>query len=335
MPIVRRVGDRYVVIRELGRGGQSVVYLAYDWKLDRDVALKELQPGADPGFAARLFRELSGAAGLMHANIVSVYECFEAGDTPYVVSEYIRSGSLRGWVGHLTLPQIAGVLEDILAALAHAHTNGIVHRDLKPENVLVTTEGRVKIADFNIANAVFKAQTVGPQPPDMTVGTPTYMAPEQAMAREIGPWSDLYAVGVMSYELLLGSAPFQDESAVEILLRHVNEPPPSPQSINPNLDPKLVAWIERLLEKHPAARPLNASAAWDALEEIIIHVLGPRWRRSALLSPPEPVLLPLSPAPAPAPAVSTSLPLRSRRSKSRRLGRQGDRSSASSCARRP
>jgi len=295
VPVSGRVIDRYVVIRELGRGGQSVVYLARHRELDRDVALKEIFPtGADPGFAARLLRELTRAASLRHSHIVLVHECFVASDTPYVVSEYVRGGSLRRWIGHLTLAQIAGVFEAILAALAHAHAQGVVHRDLKPENVLVTTEGRVKVADFEIANACLKAQQAGPA--GLTSGTPMYMAPEQAMAREAGPWSDLYAVGVMAYELVLGTVPFHDaEEPGAILVRHVNEPPPSPRSIDPSLDPELAAWIERLLEKNPAARPSNAQEAWDDLEAIIMALLGARWRREARF--PSQTVSPRSPGP--------------------------------------
>src|SRR5262245_63319316 len=130
MPSSGRVSDRYVVIRELGRGDMTVVYLALHRRLDREVALKEILPvGADLGFAPRLFRELTGAAALRHLNIVSVNACFDEGDTAYVVSEYVERGSMRSWVDRLSLAQVAGVLEAILAALSHAHAQGIVHGD--------------------------------------------------------------------------------------------------------------------------------------------------------------------------------------------------------------
>ena len=287
---VRRVGDRYEIIREVGRGGMGVVYLVRDVRLDREVALKELRGfGSESGFGVRFLGEFERAAALRHPSIVSVHECIAAGDTAFVVSEYFERGSLRAWVGRLTVAQVVGVLEDVLEALAHAHRQGVAHLDLKPENVLVTGDGGVKVADFGVAFACQAARTAGSAPTDEAVGTPTYMAPEQALARGVGPWSDLYALGVMAYELLLGRPPFADaESRMSILLSHVNERPPPPRSLDPDLDPGLAAWLERLLEKDPAARPSTALGAWDELEGIVIPLLGPRWRGEARLPPSAP-----------------------------------------------
>src|SRR5262245_9888431 len=177
----------------------AVVYLARQTDLDRNVALKELGAlqAMDPAFAARFLHESRIAGSLSHPNIITVYDYFEYGGLPYIAMEYLERGSLRPHVGRLTLPQIAGVFEGLLAGLAHAEALGVVHRDLKPENVMITAEGSVKIADFGIARA-FNLASTGRflTATGSTVGTPTYMAPEQAMAKTLGPYTDLYSVGV-------------------------------------------------------------------------------------------------------------------------------------------
>ena len=160
----------------------------------------------------------------------------------------------------MNLAQIGGVLEGLLAGLTHAEAQGIVHRDLKPENLMVTADGRVKIADFGIAKATTKMQTGAfLTATGTTVGTPTYMAPEQAMAQDIGPWTDLYSVGCMAFELFTGNVPFHDSDApMAILLRHVNEPIAPVKSMRPEVDPRISDWIEQLLVKEPDARTQNA-----------------------------------------------------------------------------
>ena len=177
------------------------------------------------------------------------------------------------------------MLEGLLAGLAHGEQHGIVHRDLKPENLMVTSDGRVKIADFGIAKATNQMQTGAfLTATGTTVGTPTYMAPEQAMAQDIGPPTDLYSVGCMAFEMFTGRVPFHDtEAPMAILLRHVNEQIPSVKSIDPKIDEDISDWIERMLVKDPTKRTQNANDAWDEFEEIIIGLLGPRWRREARL----------------------------------------------------
>src|SRR5919202_801319 len=148
----------------------------------------------------------------------------------------------------IDLAQIAGVLEGLLAGLAAAEQQGIVHRDLKPENLMVTSDGRVKIADFGIAKATTRMQTGAfLTATGTTVGTPTYMAPEQAMAQEVGPWTDLYSVGCMAYEMFTGKVPFHDsEAPMAILLRHVNEPIRPAKEVS-DTDPEISDWIEALV----------------------------------------------------------------------------------------
>ena len=207
--VARTVG-RYEILEELGRGGMATVYLARQTDLDRLVALKELSAfrQADPAFAQRFLRESRLAGSLSHPNIVTVHDYFEHDGIPYIAMEYVEGGSLRPHIGHMSLTQVAGVLEGMLSALDHAEQHDIVHRDLKPENVMVTAQGSVKIADFGIAKATGNATTGSfLTATGTTVGTPNYMAPEQAMGQEIGPWTDLYSVGVMAFELFVGHVP--------------------------------------------------------------------------------------------------------------------------------
>src|SRR4051794_12408425 len=270
--LTRTVG-RYEVLERIGRGGMAVVYRARQSHPRRLVALKELRAlhDDDPSYAQRFVREADLAGALSHRSIVTVYDYFESEGTPYIAMEYVEGGSLRSYLQGMSLAQICGVLEDLLAGLSYAERAGVVHRDLKPENVLVTSEGHVKIADFGIAKATTQLQTgaflTGT---GLTVGTPRYIAPEQAMAQEIGPWTDLYSLGCMAFEMLTGRAPFDDcEAPMAILMRHVNEPIPSVSSLTPSVDEELSAWVGRLLVKDVEARTRSARSAWEQLEEIV------------------------------------------------------------------
>jgi serine/threonine protein kinase len=309
-----KIVGRYELLDPIGHGGMAVVYLARQIDLDRQVALKELrmfQSPDDPALAERFLREARMAGRMGHPNIVTVHEYFEHEGTPYIAMEYLQRGSLRPWVGTLTVAQIAGVLEGLLAALDHAERFRIVHRDLKPENLLVTDQGQIKVADFGIAKARTMNTSALLTKDGTTVGTPTYMAPEQAMAQELGPYTDLYSVGVMAYELLVGQVPFHDtDTPVAIILRHVNEDIPPAHTVNPAVDPALSAWIERLLVKEPEQRTQTAEQAWDELEDVVLRLLGSRWRREARLlgSSEQPVAQPLTPAPFTSTATETPLP---------------------------
>jgi predicted Ser/Thr protein kinase len=283
---IRKVG-RYEVIREIGRGGTAVVYLARQTDLDRGVALKELAAfrASDPAFVERFLRESRLTGGLNHPNIVTVHEYFEYEGTPFIAMEYFERGSLRPHVGHLDPAQIAGVLEGLLAGLAHAETRGVVHRDLKPENVMVTSPGGVKIADFGMAKARELHAAEELTASGTTVGTPAYMAPEQALGSVVTPRTDLYSIGVIAYELLAGRVPFdQAEAPMAIMLRHLNEDVPPLLGLADDVDPQLAAWVERLLAKRPEDRPAGAAEAWDELEELVIGTEGPRWHRRARIA---------------------------------------------------
>ena len=263
----------------------ATVYLARQTDLDRDVALKELRAfvESEPALARRFLREARLAGSLSHPNIVTVHDYFEHEGTPYMAMEYLSRGSLRPYVGRMSLAQIGGVLEGVLGGLAHAETRRVVHRDLKPENILVTADGWVKIADFGIAKAA-SATNTGPTltTTGTTLGTPRYMAPERAMDQDVGPWSDLYSLGVIVFELLVGRTPFHDTDApMAILMRQVNDPVPAVSSLAPDVDPALSDWIERLLVKDPAQRTRSAGRAWEELDGILVGLLGPSWLNGA------------------------------------------------------
>src|SRR6201991_3538777 len=287
MPDVMKTVGRYEILREVGRGGMAMVYLARQTDLDRFVALKELGAfhASDPSFAQRFLRESRVAGSLSHPNIVTVHDYFEHDGTPYIAMEYIERGSMRPYVTRMNLAQIGGVPEGRLGGLTPAGPQGNSQPAPQREELMVTADGRVKIADFGIAKATPKMQTGAfLTATGTTVGSPTYMAPEQAMAQEIGPWTDLYSVGCMAFEMFTGNVPFHDSDApMAILLRHVNEPIAPVKSIRPEVDQRISDWIEKLLVKAPTARTQNANDAWDEFEEIVLGLLGPRWRREARL----------------------------------------------------
>jgi predicted Ser/Thr protein kinase len=301
--VQQRIGA-YEVVRVLAHGGMGTVYEARQPALDRAVALKRVNVRtADATAVRRFLHESRIAAALDHPNIVTVHDLFEWEGFPCIAMELLPRGSLRRWVGHLAPAQVLGVLEGVLAALEHAERHGVVHRDLKPENVLVTSRGAVKIADFGIAKALTRVSGAFTAT-GTAIGTPAYMAPEQAMGRPVGPSADLYAVGAMAFELLSGAPPFGDGApAMALLYRHVNEPAPRLDEVARGVDPRVADLVAALLAKDPADRPRSAAAAWDALEEIAVDLLGPFWRRDARLGPPpggtdEPAVLP-SPEPLP------------------------------------
>jgi serine/threonine protein kinase len=299
--VERRVG-RYDLLEVIGRGGAAIVYLAYQRDLRRHVALKELlsQHLADPTFAERFVEESRLAGAMSHSSIVTVHEFFEHDGVPYIAMEHLARGSLRPYVGRLSVAQIAGVLESVLAGLSYGERQGIVHRDLKPENLLVAADGRVKISDFGVARAYnAAAPRAVVTATGTTIGTPAYMAPEQALGEELTPATDLYSLGIVAWEMFTGAVPFESTGTpVAVLYRQVHEPVPPVREIDPDIDERLADWLDRSLAKRPENRFPSADAAWEALEDIVIELLGPRWRREARLGadPPAPDRHPLTPA---------------------------------------
>jgi serine/threonine protein kinase len=315
---------RYELVGVAGRGGMAIVFVARQPGLDRQIALKQLSAlhVGDPALTARFLRESQMAGSLAHPNIVTVHDYFEHDGVPYIAMEYLPRGSLRKHVGKLSLAQVAAVLEGCLAGLEHAEKKGVVHRDMKPENILITEDGGIKIADYGIAKAL--NMTVNEEmrtATGMAIGTPSYMAPEQAMGQAVDARTDLYALGVIAFDLIAGRPPFKIEAAdtpLALMFKHINEPPPLLSDLVPGTDPRLEAWVAKLMAKKPEDRPQNAREARDALEEVIVGVLGPLWRRDSALPisgpPPAPGPLPHTPLPqtvvaqTPAPAIQAPTP---------------------------
>jgi eukaryotic-like serine/threonine-protein kinase len=282
------IDGRYKVLTRLGSGGMADVYCAEDQQLGRKVALKLLHRrfAEDAEFVERFRREASSAAGLQHPNVVSVYDRGEWDGTYYIAMEYLPGRSLKDVIRQeapLDPIRAIDITVQILKAARFAHRKGIVHRDLKPHNVMMDDEDRVKVTDFGIARAGASDMTET----GSIMGTAQYLSPEQAQGHAVSQSSDLYAIGVILFELLTGHVPFDAESAVTIALKHVSEPPPAPSMFDPSVPPALEAVVLWALEKDPAARPADADAFLLALEDARDAVLTSEapGQRTALFAP--------------------------------------------------
>ncbi|MFN2140795.1 MAG: bifunctional serine/threonine-protein kinase/formylglycine-generating enzyme family protein [Candidatus Promineifilaceae bacterium] len=250
---------RYEIRREIGRGGMATVYLAYDPRFRRHVAIKVLprQFTHDPKYLARFEQEARTIGALEHPAIVPVYDFGETNDAPYLVMRYMPGGSLRERLKDKPLP-LEGVLltlQHLAPALDHAHKLGIIHRDLKPANILFDEDGRPYLGDFGVARLADMSQTLS------ITGTPAYMSPEQVEAgRQLDGRSDLYALGVMLYEMLSGCKPFESDTPAGQMMMHLLEPVPDISQANPNLPPGTQQVIERAMAKEPADRYQSAVA---------------------------------------------------------------------------
>ena len=261
------IDGRYRVISRVGSGGMAEVYCAEDTQLGRRVAVKLLHErfAQDEEFVERFRREASSAASLSHANIVNVYDRGQWGGTYYIAMEYLDGRSLDSIVREeapLAPARAIELTEQVLRAARFAHRHGVVHRDLKPHNVIIDEEGRVKVTDFGIARAGASEITQT----GSIMGTARYLSPEQAQGHTVSPRSDLYAIGIMLYELLTGTVPFEGDSVVAIALRHLSEPPRPPSSLVPTVSANLDAIVMRALAKRPEARFSDADEFLAALE---------------------------------------------------------------------
>jgi beta-lactam-binding protein with PASTA domain len=256
------VRARYQVIARVAAGGMGEVFRARDSVLDRDVAIKVLHRtlAGDPGFIDRFRREARAAALLSHPNIVAVHDWGATSTgTYFMVMEFVRGRNLRDLLSandRLEPQQAVEVLLQILAALDHAHRRGIVHRDVKPENVLITPEGTVKVADFGLARALAEARVS--QAPGTVTGTVQYLAPEQIHGEPADPRTDLYALGIVGYELLTGTVPFTGETSLAIAYKHLSDAVPPPSQANPSVPPDLDQIILAATDKDPDGRPSSA-----------------------------------------------------------------------------
>jgi beta-lactam-binding protein with PASTA domain len=262
------IDGRYRVSARLGSGGMADVYLAQDTLLGRQVALKLLHHrfAEDQEFVERFRREASSAAGLSHPNVVAVFDRGEWDGTYYIAMEYLPGRSLKAVVrehGALSPQDATDIVVQILLATRFAHRRGIIHRDIKPHNVILDEEGRAKVTDFGIARAGASDMTLT----GSIMGTAQYLSPEQAQGHAVSESSDLYAVGVVLYELLTGQVPFEGESPVTVALKQVSVEPTPPSALNPAVTPALEGVVMRSLAKDPAARFANADEFIAALQQ--------------------------------------------------------------------
>ena len=265
----RVFADRYEVEEPLGTGGMAEVWRGHDRVLNRTVAIKTLLPqfARDASFVDRFRREAQAAARLNHPGIVSVYDSGTDGDTPYIVMQYIEGRTLADFLGSgKTLPpaQAAKIAQEIAEALGVAHAHGVIHRDIKPANVMITRDGKVLVMDFGIARLISGPETA-PQT-SAVLGTASYLSPEQAQGQPVDARSDIYALGVVLYEMLTGRPPFTGDSPMAIAYKQVNATPPAPSSANPDVPPELDAVVMRALSKNPANRYQTGQEFADDLE---------------------------------------------------------------------
>ncbi|MEZ4414222.1 MAG: protein kinase [Gemmatimonadota bacterium] len=259
---------RYRIESELGRGGMGVVYRATQVTLNRTVAVKMLpRQMADEENLERFRREAQTLAQLAHEGIVHIYDVEEHEGSHFIIMEFVGGGSLGGVIQReAPLPphRAVEITAQVASALSAAHRRGIIHRDIKPDNILFDDQGRPRLTDFGIAHmrdANSKTKT------GVMLGTPYYMSPEQARGKPVTPASDLYALGVLLYEMLSGEVPFQGEDAVAIAIQHIQQEPPSLAERAPGTPAELVAVVSRLMAKDPEQRYATADALIDALQE--------------------------------------------------------------------
>ncbi len=265
---------RYRMGSMLARGGMSTVYRGVDTRLDRPVAVKimDAQLAADPAFRMRFEREARSAARIDHPAVVDVYDQGESagfdGPIMFLIMELVEGGTLRDVLrsrGAIGVPAAFAVLEPVLAGLAEAHRLGLVHRDVKPENVLISGAGEVKVADFGLVTAAAQAGTshVG-----MIMGTVAYLSPEQVETGSADARSDVYAAGVLLYELLVGQPPYTGDTAISVAYRHVNCDVPAPSLVAGDVPPELDELVARATRRDPAARPADAGALLVELRRV-------------------------------------------------------------------
>jgi len=267
--------SKYELRERIGRGGMAEVYRAYHAALDRFVAIKILHPflGEDPEFKERFEREARSVAQLRHPNIVQVYDFdFDPErELYYMVMEYVEGPTLRTRLMELgfdnqcfTIPEAIQIIRPVAAALGYAHSHTMVHRDIKPANIMLDKDGRIVLTDFGIARIV--------SGPAMTtsgsmIGTPAYMSPEQGLGQPGDHRSDIYSLGVVFYQLVTGVLPFQAETPIAVVLKHVNEPLPSPSEFNPDIPHELERILMMALAKSPDERYQNIGEMLRDLDE--------------------------------------------------------------------
>ncbi len=264
------ISQRYKILETLGKGGMAIVYKANDLKLGRDVTFKVLKDDYidDEAFINRFSTEARAAAQLAHTNIVNVYDVGNDGDIYYIVMEYIDGYTLKELIyqkAPLDNRLACDIAMQIAAGLENAHAHGVIHRDIKPENILLTKIGgklTAKVTDFGIAKANSIENTQGD-----FMGSVHYFSPEQAKGDDVDQRSDIYSLGIVLYEMVTGSIPFEGESALDLAMKHIKSPIPDPRNINPKVSPEIIEIIKKACAKESRNRYQDARAMETALKK--------------------------------------------------------------------
>ncbi len=296
--------NKYEIQAEIGRGGMGVVYLGYDTMLKRPVAIKVLPPtfSFDQEFVERFHREAVLAANLHHPNIVTIHDVGEQEGYHYIVMEYLEGETLDQWLRHngaMSPQQAAPVLQQLASALDYAHSRGVVHRDVKPSNVMIAPDGRAKLMDFGLVRAGEGSNLTRS---GVVLGTPEYMAPEQALGERVDGRTDIYALGVVLFRLLTGHAPFTRTTPYAVTYAHIHETPPALRSLRPDLPPAVESVMLKALAKNPADRYQRASFLAQNFEAATIPGPDPDATRQAGSDQTRKTPTGRTPTPAPAPA---------------------------------
>ncbi len=332
-PLVGRLLDaRYELERVIASGGMATVYLGMDLRLERRVAVKVMRSelAADPGFVRRFAAEARAAAALSHPDVVSVMDQGRDGPVVFLVMEFVAGRTLREVLetrGRLSAPEAAQVMEHVLSALGAAHRAGIVHRDVKPENVLMADDGRVKVADFGLARAISAAASTRTM--SSIAGTVSYLSPEQVETGTGDARSDVYAAGILLFELLTGEKPYVGDSPMSVVYQHVHSTVPAPSSRVSGVPEAADRLVEVATRRDPAERPADATALLALLtrsglaeargrtgDPVDATLVAPAATAAGLAAAPtaRPVHKPATAGPAAAPArTAPRLPGRRRR----------------------
>ncbi|MFA5602142.1 MAG: Stk1 family PASTA domain-containing Ser/Thr kinase [Bacilli bacterium] len=267
----QKINDRYQIIKTIGEGGMANVYLAEDIILNRKVAVKILRGdlSSDDKFVRRFQREALSASSLSHPNIVEMYDVGEDDGNYYIVMEYIEGKTLKELIkkrGALALTEVIDIMLQLTSAVAHAHESYIIHRDIKPLNILIMEDGRVKITDFGIAMALNGTQLTQT---NSVMGSVHYLPPEQANGNGATIKSDIYSLGILMYELLLGRIPFKGDNAVEIALKHLKDEVPSVRKQNDNIPQSVENVIIKATAKNPQNRYSDAMEMYNDLKTVL------------------------------------------------------------------
>jgi eukaryotic-like serine/threonine-protein kinase len=268
LQLATTLASRYRVHRHIGSGSFAEAYLATDLAEEREVAVKILRPdyAADSHAIARFEREARATETIDHPNVIRILDHGREDDLRFIVMEYVDGRNLKHLIRErapLPTDEAVHVARQILAGLGAIHAAGIVHRDVKPQNVLLTSDGGAKVGDFSIARI---ADDTGLTATGMTLGTAAYMAPEQAIGEPVDARADLYATGVILYELLTGRLPFTGDNPIEVIYQQVHDDPPRPRALNASIPPALEAVVLQALAKEPAERFASAERMTVALE---------------------------------------------------------------------